>query len=105
MGLWLTTHGREYAIVRRSHAFYGLIPHFLFGARAGLKKIIVIEYVPPKNRRWRTDFVLCFPGSYRVWEFRLTAVHRCATKEQALAGVYGFLGGARDSKRNSADGL
>jgi hypothetical protein len=102
MTMWLMTHGRQYAIVRRSHAFHGLIPHFLFGTRAGWKKIVVIEYVPPpKKQRWRTDFVLCFPGSYRVWEFRLTGVHRCATEEQALTGVFGHFGDRNDTEGDS----
>lgn len=88
MSLWLASRGREYSIVRRSRHFSGLLPHFLYGSRAGWRYIKVIEYIPPKNQRWRHDFVLCFPGSYRVWHFRVESVRRWATKEQALADFY-----------------
>ena len=88
MSLWLASRGREYSIVRRSRHFSGLLPHFLYGSRAGWRYIKVIEYIPPKNQLWRHDFVLCFPGSYRVWHFRVESVRRWATKEQALADFY-----------------
>ena len=88
MSLWLASRGREYSIVRRSRHFSGLLPHFLYGSRAGWRYIKVIEYIPPKNQRWRHDFVLCFPGSYRVWHFRVESVRRWATKEQARADFY-----------------
>jgi len=101
MYFWALSRGRGYTILTRSHAFRGIIPHFLFGMIDGWKKVVVIEYVPPKNQRWRTDFVLFFPGTYRVWEFRATGVHRCKTSVEALARTKGFLGGHRDRRRDS----
>lgn len=86
--LWLSSRCREYAIMRRSRAFFGLIPHFLYGARSGWRYVRVIEYIPPKNMRWRSDYVILYPGTYRVLHLRVQAIRRWATKEQALADYY-----------------
>ena len=89
MWLWAATHCKQYAWVRRSHAFAGLIPHFGFAERNGWRHLRAIEYVPPKNRRWsKDDFVIGFAGHYRVWHFRVEAVRSWATKEQAMADLY-----------------
>ena len=101
MHLWLMSRGRGYSIVTRSHAFGGKIPHFLYGRITGWGKLQVIEYVPPKNQRWRTDFVFCFPGSYRVWDLQVIGVHRCATEEQALTGIFGHFGDRNDTEGDS----
>jgi len=55
MWLWLQTRGHHYAWIRRSHAFAGLIPHFGYSERVGLRRFRSIEYRPPKGRRWRPD--------------------------------------------------
>lgn len=89
MWLWLHAHGKTYAWVRRSHAFFGLLPHFGHAERTGLRSFRTIEYRPPKGRRWsRDDCVLFFSGHYVVTHFRIIAVNRWATKEQALADHY-----------------
>lgn len=89
MWLWLHAHGKSYAWVRRSRIFYGLIPHFGHTERLGLRRFRSIEYRPPKGRRWtQDDCVLAFSGSYIVTHFRIIAVRRWATKEQALADIY-----------------
>jgi len=88
MSLWWMSGFREYAIVRRSRAFFGAIAHFLYGCRSGWRYVKVIEYVPPKNQLGKRDFVICYPGSYRVWHLRVVAVRRWPTKEQALADYY-----------------
>ena len=90
MWFWLHTHGRQYAWIRRSHSFGGIIPHFGYAEAHGWRHIKVIEYVPPKNRRWRRggDWVLVFPGHYRVTHLRVMAVRQWATREQAEADFY-----------------
>ena len=89
MWLWLLAHGKTYVWLRRSHIFFGLIPHFGHTERLGLRRFRSIEYRPPKGRRWsKDDFVLAFSGHYIVTHFRIVAVHRWATKEQALADIY-----------------
>jgi len=86
MWLWLAASGKTYVWIRRSHAFYGLIPHFGHSERLGLRRFRSIEYRPPKGRRWtKDDFVLAFSGHYIVTHYRIVAVRRWATKEQALA--------------------
>ena len=57
MHLWWLSRGKGYSIVTRSHSFHGKIPHFLYGVITGRGRVRVIEYIPPKNQRWRTDFV------------------------------------------------
>lgn len=48
-----------------------------------------IEYIPPKRDLWtRRNKLILFDGTYRVWHFRVAAVRRWATKEQALADIY-----------------
>ena len=89
MWFWLHAHGKSYVWLRRSHAFLGLIPHFGHSERLGFRHFRSIEYRPPKGRRWsRDDFVLCFSGTYIVTHYKIVAVRRWATKEQALADHY-----------------
>lgn len=89
MWLWINAHGRTYIWLRRSHSFYGLIPHFGHAERMGLRKFRSIEYRPPKGRLWsRTDKGLLFFGHYAVMHYEVVAVHRWATKEQAIADIY-----------------
>lgn len=74
-------------MVRRSHAFRGLIPHFGHAEPDGWRRIRVVEYIPPHNRRWRRggDWVCVFPGYYRVTHLRVMSMRRWATIEQADA--------------------
>lgn len=89
MWLWLQTFGRQYVWLRRSHAFAGLIPHFGYSERTGLRRFRSIEYRPPKGRRWSPDdFVIAFAGHYVVVHYEVVSVRRWATKEQALADIY-----------------
>lgn len=89
MWLWFEFHGKTYVWLRRSHAFAGLIPHFGHAERVGLRRFRSIEYRPPKGRRWTTrDFVIAFDGHYLVAHYKLVAVRKWATKEQALADHY-----------------
>lgn len=89
MSLWFLGHCRQYVWVRRSHSFFGLIPHFGIAERAGWRYIKIIEYVPPKRDLWTSRNVLvCFEGHYRVWHVRVESVRRLATREQALADFY-----------------
>ena len=89
MWLWLQTRGHQYAWIRRSHAFRGLIPHFGYSERLGLRRFRSIEYRPPKGRRWsKDDFVIAFAGHYVVTHYSVVSVRRWATKEQALADKY-----------------
>lgn len=89
MWLWLLSHGRRYLWVIRSHSFRGLIPHFGVAERCGWRYLRAIEYIPPKSKLWTSKNVLiAFDGSYRVWHFRVEAVRRFATKEQALMDFY-----------------
>lgn len=98
MWLWLQYHGKSYAWVRRSHAFWGLIPHFGVAERMGFRRFRSIEYRPPKGRLWSADdWGLIFSGHYVVVHYRVLAVRRWATKEQALADHY-FRG--RDDSEN-----
>lgn len=87
--LWLLSYGKTYIWLRRSHAFFGLIPHFGHAERMGLRKFRSIEYCPPKGKRWsKDDFVIAFAGHYVVVHYKVMAVRRWATKEQALADIY-----------------
>ncbi len=100
MWLWLSAHGKTYIWVRRSHSFLGLIPHFGHTERLGIRKFRSIEYRPPKNRLWSSDDLgLIFSGHYVVTHYRIVAVRRWATKEQALADHY-F---PKNKKRNGHD--
>lgn len=85
MWLWLLGHCRQYAWIRRSHAFRGLIPHFGFAEQCGWRYLRVIEYIPPKRVLWsRRNLLFAFDGCYRVWHFRLQAVRKHPTKAMAL---------------------
>ena len=89
MWIWLAARGHTYAWIRRSHAFFGLVPHFGHAERLGFRVFRSIEYRPPKNRRWtKDDFVLAFSGYYLVVHYRVIAVRRWENKEQALADYY-----------------
>ena len=89
MWLWLLSHGKTYLWMRRSHIFYGMIPHFGHTERLGLRRFRSVEYRPPKGRRWsKDDFVIAFAGQYVVTHFKIVSVRRWATKEQALADKY-----------------
>lgn len=89
MWLWLQSHGKQYAWLRRSHAFNGLIPHFGYSERTGLRRFRSIEYRPPKGRLWSEDDLgLIFSGHYVVIHHEIIAVRRWATREQALADHY-----------------
>lgn len=96
MWLWLQSRGHSYAWIRRSHSFFGLIPHFGHSERIGFRSFRSIEYIPPKGRLWsRDDLALIFHGHYAVTHFRIVSVRRWATKEQALADHY-FHGNTND---------
>lgn len=71
MWLWWTRrHARNYAWVRRSEAFGGLIPHFGYAELTEDGHLLVIDYIPPKGRLWSKDnFILAFKGSYRATLF------------------------------------
>jgi hypothetical protein len=85
MWIWLAGHGIQYAWIRRSHAFAGLVPHFGYGDRTGLRTFRSIEYRPPKGRRWTPkDYVILFEGEWLVCHYKLVAVRRHPTKEMAL---------------------
>lgn len=100
MWLWLSAHGKTYIWLSRAHAFRGLIPHFGHSERLGLRYFRSIEYRPPKNRLWSADdLILIFNGHYVVTHYRIVAVRRWATKEQALADHY-F---PKNKKRNGHD--
>jgi len=89
MWLWLHTLGKQYVWLRRSHFFRGLLPHFGYSERTGLRRFRSIEYRPPKNRLWtRDDFGLVFLGHYVVTHYQIVSVRRWATREQALADHY-----------------
>jgi len=85
MWLWLAGHAMQYAWIRRSHAFGGLIPHFGYGDRYGLRLFRSIEYRPPKGRRWTPqDRVIVFEGEWLVCHYKLVAVRRFPTKDMAF---------------------
>ena len=88
MWIWAVGHCRQYAWIRRSHAFRGLVPHFGYAEQGGWRYLKVVEYVPPKRKLWTKDNLLIgFRGTYRVWHFRLVAVERYATKTAAMGGI------------------
>jgi hypothetical protein len=89
MWLWLEARGRSYMWVRRAHSFFGLLPHFGYAERTGLRSFRSIEYRPPKGRLWsKDDLGLVFRGHYAVTHFKVVSVRRWATREQALADIY-----------------
>lgn len=89
MWFWLHTFGKEYAWLRRSHAFRGLLPHFGYSERVGLRRFRSIEYRPPKGRQWSADdMIIVFLGHYVVVHHEIVAIRRWATQEQALADFY-----------------
>ncbi len=89
MWLWAASEMKSYAWIRRSYAFLRAIPHFGVAEAIGWRYLRTIEFIPPKRRLWtRKNWLLCFEGSYRVCHFRLVAVRRWATKEEALADLY-----------------
>ena len=90
MSLWLASRGREYSIVRRSRHFSGLLPHFLYGGRAGWRYFKVIEFVPIKDLETgkRSRLLFWFPGKFRVIHCRVESVRCWATKEQARDDFY-----------------
>jgi hypothetical protein len=81
MWLWLASHGKQYAWLRRSRAFNGLIPHFGFSERLGIRHFRSIEYRPAKGP---ASFVLAFRGSWVVTHYKLVKVRRHPTKEMAM---------------------
>ena len=101
MYFWMRSRGKDYAWIRRSHAFAGLIPHFGYAQPAGWRHLKIVEYIPPKGLRWKRggDWVIFFPGHYRVIHLRVTSVRRWDTKEQAAADYY-FRGIDRREKNN-----
>lgn len=89
MWLWIQSHGRSLIWIRRSHSFFGLLPHFGTSERLGFRAFRSVEYVPPRHRLWsRQDKGLLFCGHYVVKHYKLIAVRRWATKEQAIADRY-----------------
>ena len=85
MWLWAASHGKQYAWIRRSHAFRGLIPHFGFSERIGLRRYRSIEYRPSKGP---ASFVLAFHGTWIVTHYKLVAVRRHPSKELAMADFW-----------------
>lgn len=66
-----------------------MVPHFGHTERLGLRRFRSIEYRPPKGNRWsKDDFVLAFSGNYVVTHFKVVAINRFETKEQAIADLY-----------------
>ncbi len=89
MWLWAATRFRQYAWVSRSHSLKGWLPHFGYAERRRWRNMMVIEYIPPRRRLWSLSDLGCvFSGHYRVWHFRVLAVRRFSTKEQAMADRY-----------------
>lgn len=89
MWIWIAGCCRGYAFIRRSHSFFGYIPHFGTAAPAGWRYLRAIEYVPPKRDLWtRTNVLLLFAGHYRVTHLRVMSIRRWATYEQAMADYY-----------------
>lgn len=88
MWLWVLGHCKHYAWIRRSYSFKGYLPHFGIAEHGGWKYLRVVEYIPPKKKWTRKNFLVAFEGSYRVWHFRLVSVRRHASKELAMADFY-----------------
>jgi len=84
--LWLSSRFKGVIWTRRSHSLRGLIPHFGYAESLGLRSARVIEYRPPKGKRWTSqDCVVCFRGEWIVAHYRLTAIRRWPTRAQAVA--------------------
>ena len=89
MWLWLAGYGVQYAWIRRSHVFRGMLPHFGYAERVGLRTFRSFEFRPFKNTRWTSrDFVILFDGFWLVTTYRLVDVRRFLTKEQAMRHFY-----------------
>lgn len=89
MSLWLMSHGKQYVAVRRSHAFRGKIPHFLYAHGVSLRYFRVIEFVPVRDANGRRSRLwFWFPGKFRVVHCEVVAVRCWATEAQALADFY-----------------
>lgn len=89
MWIWLAGHCRQYAWIRRSHSFGGLIPHFGIAERLGWRYLRVIEYVPPKaDLGTRRNLLLLFSGHYRVWHLRVLAVRRWPSRDLAQGDFF-----------------
>lgn len=104
MWLWLASFGRKsrrYAWIRWSYAFRGFIPHFGVAEGVRWKTLSVVEYIPPKADcgTWR-NLVILFRGRYRVWRFRIEAVKRFDTRQEALAFALFKKGKSHESHRN-----
>ena len=75
--------GSPLQTITRNHSHFGTVD------RTGFRSFRSIEYVPPKNRLWsRKDKGLFFYGHYVVEHYRLVAVRKWETKEQAIADRY-----------------
>ncbi len=90
--LWVATlKYKTYLFTRRSLHFRGLIPHAGVASSQRYRRLVVVEYVPPKSRLWsRDNFLLLFRGRYRVWEFRAVRSRTVGTLNEAkqlLSGV------------------
>ncbi len=94
--LWVATlKHKTYIFTRRSLHFRGLIPHAGVASSQRYRRLVVVEYVPPKSRLWsRDNFQLLFRGRYRVWEFRAV---RCRTAD-SLEDARGMLSGAAKAR-------
>lgn len=87
--LWMEASGRSYAWVRRSRDFKGLIPHFGVSERVGFRGFRSIEYRPYKGSRLgKNDWLIAFSGHYVVVHYKIVAIRKWATKEQAVADHY-----------------
>lgn len=87
--LWvpsLFSSARRYLWSRKSYSFHGRILHAGVAQLAGWRLLSVIEFVPPKGKRWtRENVVVLFRGQFRVWRLRLEEVQRFDTREEAIA--------------------
>jgi len=85
MWIWAAGMFRQYAWVRRSHSFGGMVPHFGAARSGRWKSLKVIEYIPPRGVLWTPkNKLLLFAGSYRVWHFRISKVRRHRTHREAM---------------------
>ncbi len=90
-GLWWREHARRKEQQRSAQAFVqrllDVIPEPVYVKNAQRRYVMINEAFAQQRGQTREEIL------------------GLGAEEQALAGVYGFLGGARDSKRNSASGL
>lgn len=90
MWVWGASRMRAYVWTRRSLHFGGRVLHFGTAHHGGFRRVVVIEYVPPKSRLWTLgNMLVLFDGSYRVWEFRAVRVRRFRTLAEARAVIRG----------------